>query len=141
MNNGGYTDKQRRRVYFGRIREVASILNVKLCTVAYESPLKNGLCERVHVLTDSMLIKLESDHGRVNSYSFLSWANMANNNLQMWNSSSHQLVFGVSPKLPIIMQDSLPALEGLTTGKTFVKHINALHAARKHLSKVNLIYV
>ena len=40
------------------MREVASILNVKVCTTAAESPFQNGLCERVHAITDSMLMKL-----------------------------------------------------------------------------------
>ena len=114
------------------MREVASILNVKVCTTAAESPFQNGLCERVHAITDSMLMKLEADHGKVNNQALLCWANMAKNSLQMWNGfSSHQLVFGVSPNLPNIMKDSLPALEGSTTSETFAKHINALHAARR----------
>ena len=79
------------------MREVASILNVKVCTTAAESPFQNGLCERVHAITDSMLMKLEADHGKVNNQALLCWANMAKNSLQMWKGfSSHQLVFGVS---------------------------------------------
>ena len=89
------------------IREVASILNANVCTMAAKNPFQNGLCERVHAITDSMLMKLEADHGKVNNQAFLCCANMAKNSLQMWNGfSSHQLVFGVSPKLPNIMQDS-----------------------------------
>ena len=114
------------------MREVTSILNVKLCTTSGESPFQNGLCERVHAVTDMMLVKLEADYGKLNSQALLSWANMARNSLQMWNGySSHQLVFGENPNLPNIMIDNLPALEGKTTSEVFAQHLNALHAARK----------
>ena len=118
------------------IREVASILNVKVCTTVAESGFQNGLCESVQAITDPMLMKLEADHGKVNNQALLCRANMARNSLQMWNGfSSHQFVFGVNPKLPNIMQDSLPALEGSTTSETFAKHINSLHAVRKAFSE------
>ena len=114
------------------MREVASILNVQLCTTAGESPFQNGLCERVHAITDMLLLKLEADYGKMNSQTLLSWANMARNSLQMWNGySSHQLVFGENPNLPNIMQDTLPALEGTTRSEVFSQHLNALHATRK----------
>ena len=43
------------------MREVMSILNVRTCTTAGMSPFQNGLCERVHAITDGMLIKLEEE--------------------------------------------------------------------------------
>ena len=52
------------------IREVASILNVELCTTAAESPFQNGLCERIHAVTDSMLLKLQ-EQCPVSSHSFM----------------------------------------------------------------------
>lgn len=33
---------------------------------------QNGLCERVHVITDSMLIKLEEEHGEKDCQDLLS---------------------------------------------------------------------
>ena len=114
------------------MKEVASILNVILLTTSGESPFQNGLCEKVHAITDMMLIKLEAEYGKMNSQTSLSWANMARNSLQMWNGySSHQLVFGENPNLPNIMSDNLPAMEGTTSSEVFAKHLNALHAARK----------
>ena len=114
------------------IRDITSILNIHLCTTAGESPFQNGLCERVHAITDMMLVKLEAEHGKTHSQTLLSWANMARNSLQMWNGySSYQLVFGENPNLPNIMNDNLPALEGTTSSEVFVKHLNALHTARK----------
>ena len=117
---------------FNEMREITSILNIQLCTTAGESPFQNGLCERVHAITDMMLVKLEVEYGKTHSQILLSWANMARNSMQMWNGySSHQFVFGEKPNLPNIMNDNLPALEGTTSSKVFAKHLNALHAARK----------
>ena len=114
------------------MREIASILNVRVCTTAGMSPFQNGLCERVHAVTDMMLAKLEADNKGVELSTLLSWANMARNSLQMWSGySSHQLVFGKNPNLPNIMNAELPALEGSTTSEVFSKHLNVLHDSRK----------
>ena len=114
------------------MREVMSILNVRLITTAAESPFQNGLCERVHAVTDTMLLKLEKENQHTDSGTLLCWANMAWNSLQMWNGfSSHQLVFGQNPHLPEIMTDKLPAPEGKTSSEVFAKHLNALHEARR----------
>ena len=65
------------------IREVASILNIKLCTTAAQSPFQNGLiCERIHAVTDMMLNELVEQCPPV---PLLSWTNMARNALQMWH--------------------------------------------------------
>ena len=125
MDNGGEFNND-------EIRDITSVLNVQLCTTSGESPFQNGLCERVHAITDMMLVKLEADYGKLNSQTLLLWANMARNSLQMWNGySSHQLVFGENPNLPNIMNNNLPALQGTTSSEVFAKHLNALHAARK----------
>ena len=113
-------------------REVMSMLNVRLLTTAAESPFQNGLCERVHAVTDMMLLKLTEENQSTDSQTLLGWANMAWNALQMWNGfSSHQLVFGQNPNLPGIMTDGLPALIGATNSKVFADHLNALHESRK----------
>lgn len=117
-------------------REITSILNIRVCTTAGMSPFQNGLCERVHAITDMMLLKLEAENPNIELETLLSWANMAKNSLQMWNGfSSHQLVFGKNPNLPNIMQAELPALGGNTTSEVFFKHMNALHETRKAYMK------
>lgn len=81
-----------------------------------ESPFQSGLCERVHAVTDMVLVKLKAEYGKTNHQTLLSWANMARNSLQMWNGfSSHHLMFGENPNLPNLMNDNLPALEGRTS--------------------------
>ena len=104
------------------MREITSILNVQLCTTAGESPFQNGLCERIHAITDMMLVKFAADYGKVNSQTLLSWANMARNSLQLWNGySSHQLVFGENPNLPNIsckewIEETVQGRAGKATG-------------------------
>ena len=81
------------------MREVASILNVRLITTATDSPFQNGLCERVHSVIDIMVLKFMEENKKSERQTLLSWANMARNSLQMWNGfSSHQLVFGKKSK-------------------------------------------
>lgn len=114
------------------MREIASILNVEVCTSAAYSPFQNGLCERGHAVTDMMLHKLVAECPNTPVEVLLCWANMARNSLQMWNGfSSHQLVFGQNPNLPNIMTDKIPALEGSTSSEILAEHLNALHQARR----------
>ena len=104
------------------MREIMSILKNR-----GESPFQNGLCERVHAITDMMLVKLAADYGKVNSQALLSWANMARNSLQMRNGySRHQLDFGENPSLPNIMSNTLPALERTRSSEVFAQHLKML---------------
>ena len=76
------------------MREVESILNIKVCTTAGENPFQNGLCERVHAVTIMMLTKLEDEQYGADCETRLCLANMARNCLQMWNGfSSHHCLF------------------------------------------------
>ena len=107
-------------------RDVMSMLNVRLITTAAESPSQNGLCKRVHAVTDMMLLKLTEENQSTDSQTLLVLANMAWNALQKWNRfGSHQLVFGQNPNLPGIMRAGLPALIRATSSKVFADHLNA----------------
>ena len=118
------------------MREVCSILDVFVNTTAAESPFQNGLCERVHSVTDNMLLKLRADNPDISLEVLLCWACNARNALQMWQGfSSYQLVFGQNPNLPNIMTDNPPALEGSTSSAAFAKHITALHSSRQAFIK------
>ena len=61
-------------------REVASILNIDHTTAAY-SPFQNGLCERIHSVTDAMLIRLEEQCPNTPIEVLLCWANISRNSL------------------------------------------------------------
>lgn len=114
------------------MREVCSILNVEVLTTAAESPFQNGICERNHAIVDSMLAKLEDQCPSTPVEVLLAWASNAKNSLQMQNGfSSYQIIFGRNPRLPNVMEDQLPALDGKTTSETLATHLNSLHAARR----------
>ena len=113
-------------------REITSNLNVIKLTTAAESPWQNGLCERVHQVTDMILLKLCADYPDTKLEVLLAWANMARNSLYMYNGfSSHQIVFGVNPNLPCVMNAKVPGLNETTGSEVFAKHLNALHASRE----------
>ena len=127
-NGGEFTSEE--------IREVASILNIDVKTTAAESPWQNGLCERVHQVSDMILLKLQAEYPKSRLHVLLKWANLARNSLQMWNGfSSHQLVFGRNPNLPDVMNARIPALDEYTNSQVFAEHLNALHAARQAYTK------
>ena len=114
------------------MREVASILNVEVCTTAAESPFQNGLCERNHAITDMMLLKMKEGCPGTPIEVLLSWANMAKNALHMVHGySSYQLVFGKNPNLPNMTNENVAALEGRTSSEMLAQHLNALHEARQ----------
>lgn len=68
-DNGGEINSE-------EMREIASILNDKVCTTAGESPFQNSLCERVHSITEMMLTKLEQNYKDINEQSLLCRTNM-----------------------------------------------------------------
>ena len=114
------------------IKEVASQLNVQIMTTGAQSPFQNGLNERNHSVVDNMLAKMDEDFPRMSQDVKLAWACMAKNTLQMWHGySSAMIVFGTNPKLPNVMTEELPALQGRTSSETFAEHLNALHSARR----------
>ena len=120
------------------MKEVSSYLNVIKYTTAAEAPWQNGLCERVHQVTDMILLKLRATYPKVDLDVLLAWANMARNSLQMYNGfSSHQLVFGVNPNLPNILTDELPAMTETTGSEVFAKHLNLLHSSRDAFIKAD----
>ena len=92
----------------------------------------NGLNERNHCVTDRILEKMLVDQPKLPLEVALCWANMAKNSLQMHHGfSSYQLVLGANPRLPNVVYDKLPALEGVTTSETVLMHLQGLHTARK----------
>ena len=78
-----------------------------------------------------------NDYPKMDPVVALAWAVTAKNSYPMNGGfTSFQLVFGKDPKLPNIMTDKLPALEGVTTSESVAAHINALYAGRKAFTEV-----
>lgn len=119
------------------IREVESLINVTDATTGMESPFQNGLCERNHATTDMILTKLVAQYPKTPLNILLKWAVMAKNSLQNWSGfSSHQLVFGVNPNLPNVMNAGPPGLEdGASYSQSYARLIEALHSARTEFIK------
>ena len=111
-------------------------LNVRFITTAAESPWSNGLVERHNGLIGDAVSKIMEDVDCSVDIA-LCWAINAKNSLQnIYGFSPYQLVFGRNPNLPSVLTDKLPALEGVTSSDIISDQLNALHAARQHIIKL-----
>ena len=107
-------------------------MNIQVMHTAAYSPFSNGVCERNHAVIDDMVYKIKAEQPDLKLEIALAWAVNAKNCLQMVGGfSPHQLVYGRNPRLPGVMNDELPALEGTSTSEVIARHLNACHAARK----------
>ena len=123
-DNGGEFDNE-------NFRDMAQNLNMIIKTTAAESPWSNGLNERHNGILGETVIKTLEDVGCPFDIA-LHWGVSAKNTLQnVHGYSPNQLVFGFNPNLPSILNDRLPALEGVTTSEMIANNLNAMHKARK----------
>ena len=114
------------------VRQMTEAIGSTVETGAGYAAWMNGLNERNHSVVDRCFAKIINDYPRMDPVIALAWAVTAKNSFPMMGGfSSFQLVFGKEPKLPNIMTDRLPALEGVTTSESVAAHINALYAGRK----------
>ena len=114
------------------VREVKAVLNIIDLTTGAESPWQNGLCEKNHQLVDTMFARMKEDFPDTDDEVLLAWADMAKNSMTMvYGFSPNQLVFGINPCLPNVLNEGLPALEGRTFSETLATHLDALHSARR----------
>ena len=115
------------------LREVCEQFNTTMKSTAAEAPRSNGIVERHNALLVKMIKKLKLDNS--NTYPIdviLSWAISAKNALQScYGFSPNQLVFGKSANLPSNLVNLPPAMEDVSHADILVKHLNALHTARK----------
>ena len=98
------------------IRQLGETIGTRVETGAGYSAWMNGLNERNHCIVDRCFGKIMTDFPKMDPSIALAWAVTAKNSYPMHGGfSSYQLVYGKNPKLPNIMEDKLPALEGATT--------------------------
>lgn len=111
-------------------------LNINFQTTAAESPWSNGLVERHNAIIGEAVAKIVEDvHCSVDVA--VCWAVHAKNSLQnIHGFSSYQLVFGRNPVLPSVLDNKLPALEGVSGSKLIADNLNAQHQARLELVKL-----
>ena len=119
------------------VKELSEAFNFEVSTGAGYSAWMNGLNERNHGVIDRSFEKIMYDNPTMDPEIALAWAVNAKNCFPMNNGfSSFQLVFGKNPELPNILNDTIPALEGLSTSQAVAEHIKALHSGRKAFAEV-----
>ena len=129
VDNGGEFDNR-------DFKDVCENLGIIIMSTAGYSPFSNGLCERNHAVVDLMLEKIIAGDSECKLENALAWAIHAKNCLEMSAGySPYQLVFGRNPKLPSVLHDNPPALEGTTINSSFAEHLNNLFSARKAFVK------
>lgn len=111
--------------------DLAEKCNVTIKTTAAESPWSNGLCERHNAVIGSSIQKVRLDTGCSLSVA-LAWSISAKNCLcNVYGFSPNQLVFGKNPNFPSVLDNKIPANNGICTSKMLESHLNALHSARQ----------
>ena len=110
---------------------MAQNLNIVVRTTAAQCPWSNGLNEKHNGVLGEMVMKTLED-AQCNFEVALSWAVNTKNTLHNSHGySPNQLVFGKKPNLPSLLNNQLPALEGVSNSKIVADNLNAMHAARK----------
>ena len=100
-------------------------------TTSAESPWPNGTVEKHIGVIGNMMEKVLLDVGCSLEVA-LAWCLSAKNALlNAYGYSPNQLVFGHNPNFLSVIENKLPALEGVTSSKLIASHLNALHSARK----------
>ena len=107
--------------------------NITIKKTAAESPFSNGLMERHNDILEEMLLKTCEESGSDLQIA-LQWVINAKNSLSnVHGFSRYQLVFGMNPRLPNILSNRPPALEGLS--KIVASNLRSMHEARKAFIK------
>ena len=110
-------------------REMNEKMNVVTSTTAGESPFSNGIVERHNQVLAEAFQKTVSDV-KCEPAVALAWAVSAKNSLHNYGGfSPNQLVFGLNPNLPSILEDRLPAME-ISSSDIIRQNMDALHSAR-----------
>ena len=112
-------------------REMGEQLNINVKTTGAESPWSNGIVEKHNGVIGNMMEKVLPDVGCRLKVA-LAWCLSAKNALlNSYGYSPNQLVFGYNPNFTSVIDNKLPALQGVTSSKLIASHLNALHAARR----------
>ena len=109
--------------------ELCDKFDIKIKMTAAESPWGNGMVERHHkVLCNTLEMTLEE----IKNFDIaLNWAIQAKNSLyNLHGFSPFILVFGKNPRLPNILNGSLPSMETTTTSEYLANNLNAMNKAR-----------
>ena len=112
-------------------REMGEQLNINVKTTAAESPSSNGIVEKHNRIIGNIMEKVLLDV-KCSLDVALAWCLSAKNSLlNSYGYSPNQLVFGYNPNFPSVLNNQLPAQNGVTSSELIASHLNSLHAARK----------
>ena len=110
--------------------------NINIKITAVESPWSNGLIERLNSVLGNIVSKMMSEEQGYSLNTAVAWAVSAKNSLKnVYGFSPNQLVFGKNPNFPSVMNNKLPALEGVTSSKIAAENLNVMHNARQAFIK------
>ena len=118
------------------MQEVAAALDVIHVTTGANSPWQNGLVEKNHHSTDTIIHSVLRDYPNMKLEVALAWAVSAVNAMTTVRGfSPFQLVFGRQIKLPNILEDPPAAWEEPQKSKTLMETLQAMHATRVAYTK------
>ena len=110
--------------------------NINTKTTAAESPWSNGLIERHNSVLGNIVNKMMSEEQGYSLNTAVAWAVSAKNSLKnVYGFSPNQLVFRKNLNFPCVMNNKLPALEGVTSSKIVAENLNVMHNARQAFIK------
>lgn len=108
--------------------EMKNLLGIEDLTTAAYSSWQNGLCEKEH----QMIEAIKRDHQDYPIDVLLIWACMAKNTMyDHYGFRPNQLVLGMNPRLPNVLTEGSPEMEGRKHSEILAQHMNALQAARR----------
>ena len=120
----------------GEFTSLCENFNINIKTTAAESPWSNGLIERHNSVLGNIVSKMMCEEQGYSLNTAVAWAVSAKNSLKnVYGFSPNQLVFGKNPNFPCVMNNKLPALEGMTSSKIVAENLNAMHNARQAFIK------
>ena len=104
-------------------------LNINTKKTAAESPWSNGIVEKHNGIIGNIMPKVLSD-GKYSLDVALARCLSAKNSLfNSYGYSPNQLLFGYNTNFPSVLNNQLPAQNGVTSGELISSHLNFLHAA------------
>ena len=106
-------------------------LNVTTATTAAKSPYSNGICEKNHAVVDLMMEMMQEGDQSLTESEALNYAlNAKNSETTNKGYSAFQIVYGLNPRVPGIMNSTPASLETEFSNNDIKKHLMRVHLSR-----------
>ena len=117
------------------MRMMGDLYNIRMLCTAAESPWSNGACERLNGVLSLSTQRVLEDMGCSMEIA-LAWSVATRNTLHNFSGySPAQLVFGLNPTFPNVVESNPPGLENVSNSHIVAQNLNAMHSARKEFVK------